>query len=121
MNDSIKDLIIKGFSSESIRQTLKEVGMVTLQRAGVNKVLRGETTLNEMLRVIDITDARELVPDKESVIKDVDEFYWDVFEKTGSINAFLLSKAKKLPEQIFKRLKTRKTSVVRKKKSSRKS
>lgn len=121
MNDKIRDLVIEGFSSESIRQTLKESGMISLQRAGVNKVLRGETTLNEMLRVIDITDVRELTANKESVIKDADEFYWDVFEKTGSINAYLLSKGKKLPEQIFKRLKTKKATRIRKKKSIRKS
>ncbi len=52
MDDSIKDLIIKRAASGEIMKTAVANGMTTMLEDGIDKVLKGETTLEEILRVI---------------------------------------------------------------------
>jgi len=51
MNDEIKDLILKNASSDAIAETALAGGMTSMLEDGVKKVLSGETTLQEVLRV----------------------------------------------------------------------
>ena len=51
ITDEIKTLILKTSESNQIRKLAMEQGMVSLRVAGVQKVLNGETTIEEVLRV----------------------------------------------------------------------
>ncbi|MFH1784621.1 MAG: ATPase, T2SS/T4P/T4SS family [bacterium] len=111
MNETMQDLIIEGFSPESIRQASRDFGIISLQKAGVHKVLGGQTTINEMLRVIDIAEPQHLIEDQQAVLKDATDMYWDIFEMTGSIDALLLSRGRVFEDKT--------SSVTKPKKSKR--
>jgi type IV pilus assembly protein PilB len=51
LKDPVKDLILQGASTAELKQEAIRLGMSTLRRAGLNKVLDGMTTLREVLRV----------------------------------------------------------------------
>ena len=51
INEGIKDLVIKRASSHEIKKVARKNGMRTLRGAALKKVLDGETTVDEMLRV----------------------------------------------------------------------
>ena len=116
MNETMQELIIEGFSPESIRQASRDFGIISLQKSGIRKVLAGQTTINEMLRVIDITEPQHLIEDQQSVLKDATDMYWDIFEITGSIDAFLLSRGRILEAKTPPVTKPKKTKRTRKKK-----
>jgi type IV pilus assembly protein PilB len=52
MTEEIERLIIEGGSADDIHKLAVEQGMVTLRRSGLRKALEGETTLEEVLRVV---------------------------------------------------------------------
>jgi type IV pilus assembly protein PilB len=52
MTDEIKRLIIEGGSVEDIHKLAVAQGMLTLRQSGIRKALEGETTLEEVLRVV---------------------------------------------------------------------
>ncbi|MEX1120132.1 MAG: GspE/PulE family protein, partial [Candidatus Paceibacterota bacterium] len=52
MSDSIKDLIMKGATSEEIEKQAKKEGMMTMIEDGIFKSAQGITTIEEVLRVI---------------------------------------------------------------------
>ncbi len=52
VTEEIDRLIVEGASVESIHRLAVEQGMVTLRQAGLNKVIAGDTTLEEVLRVV---------------------------------------------------------------------
>jgi type IV pilus assembly protein PilB len=45
-------LIIEGGTADDIHRLAVEQGMVTLRQSGLRKALEGETTLEEVLRVV---------------------------------------------------------------------
>ncbi|UCH00414.1 MAG: type II/IV secretion system protein, partial [Deltaproteobacteria bacterium] len=49
--EPIKDLIVQGSSVDTIRQTACKEGMVTLRENAIKKMLDGETTYQEVIRV----------------------------------------------------------------------
>jgi len=51
VNDALKDLILQGASTSELKAEAIRLGMSTLRRSGLNKVLEGMTTLEEVLRV----------------------------------------------------------------------
>ncbi len=51
MNQDIRDLILKRVSSQRIKEKALESGMRTLRQDGLKKVLKGITTLSEVMRV----------------------------------------------------------------------
>ncbi|RJQ68483.1 MAG: type II secretion system protein GspE [Desulfobacteraceae bacterium] len=51
MDNSLKNLIQRTFDSFQIKQEAVKLGMVTLRRDGIEKVLRGITTIEEVIRV----------------------------------------------------------------------
>jgi len=52
ISEDIERLIIEGGTADDIHKLAVEQGMVTLRRSGVRKALEGETTLEEVLRVV---------------------------------------------------------------------
>ncbi len=52
MSDTIKNLIMKGSTSEEIEAQAKSEGMMTMIEDGVFKAVKGITTIEEVLRVI---------------------------------------------------------------------
>ncbi len=56
ITDGIRSLIVKGADSKEIRQTAIQEGMHTLRRDGIRRIIAGETTLDEVLRVTEETD-----------------------------------------------------------------
>ena len=52
VTQAVREAILHGKSSMEIRELAKSEGMMTLEQAARNKVLRGETSVEEMLRVI---------------------------------------------------------------------
>jgi type II secretory ATPase GspE/PulE/Tfp pilus assembly ATPase PilB-like protein len=52
VSDFLKDMIAKGIPEAELKREAVKQGMNTLRRSGVKKVLRGETTVEEILRVI---------------------------------------------------------------------
>jgi type IV pilus assembly protein PilB len=51
MTDSLADIILKSPSEAAIRKEAKDQGMVTMKQDGILKVLKGITTIEEVLRV----------------------------------------------------------------------
>ncbi len=52
VTEDVERLIIEGGTADDIHKLAVEQGMVTLRRSGVRKALEGETTLEEVLRVV---------------------------------------------------------------------
>jgi type IV pilus assembly protein PilB len=51
MNDEIRELVLKKASRETIKEVARKYGMVTLREDGMQKVLKGITTVEEVMRV----------------------------------------------------------------------
>ena len=51
VTEEMKDLISRGASTSEIRKQATKDGMETLRQAGLRKVLLGETTVDEILRL----------------------------------------------------------------------
>ena len=52
MTPAIKDLIMKGATTQGIEDQAKKEGMLTMIEDGVFKAVQGITTLEEVLRVV---------------------------------------------------------------------
>jgi type IV pilus assembly protein PilB len=52
VTESVEHLIIEGGTADDIHRLAVEQGMVTLRQSGLRKALEGETTLEEVLRVV---------------------------------------------------------------------
>jgi type IV pilus assembly protein PilB len=50
VNDELRELILVGASALELRKKALELGMITLRRSGLTKVVAGVTTLEEVLR-----------------------------------------------------------------------
>ncbi len=51
MTKELSDIILSDFSREKIEQEAKRQGMITMRQDGVIKILKGQTSLEEVLRV----------------------------------------------------------------------
>jgi type II secretion system protein E len=51
MNDEIRHLVLSRASADQIKKKAVAMGMVTLRQDGINKVLKGLTTVGEVMRV----------------------------------------------------------------------
>ncbi len=51
VKDELKELILQGASASDIKKEAMRLGMVTLRRSGIQKVLEGTTSIDEVLRV----------------------------------------------------------------------
>jgi len=51
MSDEIRHLVLSHASADQIKKKAVEMGMVTLRQDGINKVLKGLTTVGEVMRV----------------------------------------------------------------------
>ncbi len=51
VTDPIRQLVTRNADAATIRQQAQQMGMQPLRRAGLMKVLNGETTVEEILRV----------------------------------------------------------------------
>ncbi len=51
VKDELKELILQGASASDIKKEAIRLGMVTLRRSGIQKVLDGTTSIDEVLRV----------------------------------------------------------------------
>jgi type IV pilus assembly protein PilB len=52
VSDSIKELIIKGATTEVMEEQAKKEGMITMLEDGIFKAVQGVTTIEEVLRVV---------------------------------------------------------------------
>ena len=52
MTDAIRDLLMKGAPTEAIHHQAVAAGMITMRHAGLEKVLTGQITPEELLRVL---------------------------------------------------------------------
>jgi type IV pilus assembly protein PilB len=52
VTEEVDRLIIEGGAADDIHKLAVEQGMVTLRQSGLRKALEGETTLEEVLRVV---------------------------------------------------------------------
>jgi type IV pilus assembly protein PilB len=52
MTEEIERMIIEGGSVDDIHRLAVKQGMVTLRQSGLRKAIEGETTLEEVLRVV---------------------------------------------------------------------
>ena len=55
-NDALHDLILKRESARVLTKCARDHGMLTLQHSGWEKVKAGYTTMEELLRVITVTE-----------------------------------------------------------------
>ncbi len=60
MNDRLRNLVINGSPVDELRAAAQEDGMRTLRQDGVQKVLSGITTIEELLRVVFVSDGEEV-------------------------------------------------------------
>jgi type II secretory ATPase GspE/PulE/Tfp pilus assembly ATPase PilB-like protein len=51
MNEDIRDLVLRRASSDQIKNKALELGMHTLRMDGWEKIKKGLTTVNEVIRV----------------------------------------------------------------------
>ena len=51
LTEELKGLILKTFDSNQIKQAARDQDMITLHADGIQKVLQGQTTFEEVLRV----------------------------------------------------------------------
>lgn len=51
MSNTLKDLILKRVSSTVLKEAACKEGMITLRQDGINKVINGLTTIEELLRI----------------------------------------------------------------------
>jgi type IV pilus assembly protein PilB len=49
--DELKELVLQGASAAEIKAEMIQTGVSTLRMAGINKILEGVTTPEEVLRV----------------------------------------------------------------------
>ena len=54
MSSSIKEMVIKGDTSDAIEAQAKKEGMLTMLEDGIFKAVQGETTIEEVLRVVSV-------------------------------------------------------------------
>lgn len=52
VNDALREMIVKGMSEAAVKKEAIRLGMNTLRTSGIKKILRGETTVEETVRVI---------------------------------------------------------------------
>jgi type II secretory ATPase GspE/PulE/Tfp pilus assembly ATPase PilB-like protein len=52
VDEVIRDSVLQKLPTRSLQQIAVQQGMVNLWQMGVQRVLRGETTLEEILRVV---------------------------------------------------------------------
>ncbi len=50
-SDAMRDKIIEGISTTQLKRMAIQEGMITLRRAGLQKVAQGVTTIDEVLSV----------------------------------------------------------------------
>ena len=50
VNQAIRDLVLSGGTAEDLRRQAKSDGMITLRRSGLEKIMAGVTTIEEVLR-----------------------------------------------------------------------
>jgi type II secretory ATPase GspE/PulE/Tfp pilus assembly ATPase PilB-like protein len=55
-NEALHDLVVKRESTRALAKCAREHGMSTLEHSGWSRVLAGHTTLDEVLRVITVTE-----------------------------------------------------------------
>jgi general secretion pathway protein E len=55
-NEPLHDLVVKRESTRTLAKCARENGMRTLQQSGWNKILAGNTTIDEVLRVVTIPE-----------------------------------------------------------------
>lgn len=58
VDDKLHDLVVQRESARVIRRAAIEAGMIPLETAGWNQVLAGHTTLDEVIRVLSMAEAR---------------------------------------------------------------
>lgn len=51
INEQVRNMILKNANADEIREVAVQQGMITLQRAGLNKVFEGLTSVDEVLRI----------------------------------------------------------------------
>ena len=51
MDDDMRDLVLQGASTAELKEQAIRSGMDTIRRAGLNKLIEGVTTVDEVLRV----------------------------------------------------------------------
>ena len=54
MNEKIKDAITNGANKNTLRELVYTGDVVTLLQDGLNKVVLGETTFEEILKIVDL-------------------------------------------------------------------
>lgn len=54
MNEQIKDAITNGANKNTLRELVYTGDVVTLLQDGLNKVVLGETTFEEILKIVDL-------------------------------------------------------------------
>ena len=54
INDDIRDAITNGFSKQELRRLVYKADVITLLQDGLTKVIEGETSFEEILKVVDL-------------------------------------------------------------------
>ena len=51
LNDEIKEMILEGTTEKKLKDTARKMGMKSLLASGIEKVSKGLTTIEEVLKV----------------------------------------------------------------------
>ena len=51
MTKQLEEIILSDLSEEKIKEEAKRQGMVTMRQDGIIKILKGETSLEEIIRI----------------------------------------------------------------------
>jgi general secretion pathway protein E/type IV pilus assembly protein PilB len=56
MNDALREMVIQKASSQQIKRKAVELGMRTLRQDGWDKIVKGQTTIEEVMRVTQVEE-----------------------------------------------------------------
>ena len=62
VSDHLRDAVLQNRGGSSLKSIAEADGMITMKRSGIRKVLEGETTIDEVCRVLLTEDAEETQP-----------------------------------------------------------
>ncbi len=72
-NEDIKDAIINGCSKDELRKLVYTSDVVTLIEDGLSKVIDGETTFEEIMKIIDIENDLEIFEETKDASSNMDK------------------------------------------------
>ncbi len=77
INEEIRDAINDGIAKENLRELVYKSDVITMFQDGLMKVEAGLTSIEEVMRLIEVDDDENVTNEKEAIVKENDEHVHD--------------------------------------------